>query len=151
MFSIRIAAIVIAGGLAITVSCASNQDSCQNNDTKVCACAGGTSGVQTCTDGEYGTCQCGSGPGSGDAGSSIKHVDVCVAPAFDCGGPATGLDCVTDHPGDSQGICRRVCTSFSVCLNDDQARSRFDTDCCPINGGSRVCDMSSMFPSGSCN
>jgi hypothetical protein len=91
------------------------------------------------------------GPGSGpEPTPTIKHGDICVAPAFDCG-TGNNLVCVVDNPGDSQGVCRLACSNFSACLNNDEARSMFDNDCCNIGNGGRVCDQDEFYPPGSCN
>ena len=125
---------------------------CIDNTNTPCLCADGHSSVQTCVAGHYAACQCDGQPPPPPPppGPTKKHGDVCVAPQFDCGSN-TNIECIVDHPTDAQGICRRVCGSFSDCLNDSDALHRFDTDCCDIGNGTRACGMKSMFPAGACN
>jgi len=59
--------------------------------------------------------------------------------------------CVVDHPGDAQGICRLACNSFSTCLSNSDTSSMFDTDCCDIGNGGRVCDQDQFYPAGACD
>ena len=82
--------------------------------------------------------------------SMFKHGSLCVAPDFNCGGASTGLICITDGPNDTQGVCRLVCPGFSACLNNDDARRRFDTDCCDSGNSTRVCGQRADFPAGAC-
>jgi hypothetical protein len=145
-------------------ACASPPDDCKTNDTRPCLCPGGTSSSQTCSGGGWGACVCGGNPGGPDAGggphgntpdappqgNKPKHGDICKAPDFDCG-TGTNLVCVVDQQGDTQGVCRLACGSFSDCLQDSQASSKFDTDCCDIGNGSQVCGQSSQWPSGACH
>jgi len=144
--------------VAIATGCAAPDETCKTNDTRACLCSGGMPGAQSCVNGTWGACSCGVNPDQPDANTSHpdqpdarpspthEHGDLCKAPDFDCGDD--GLVCVVDHQGDTQGMCRRSCTTFSDCLHDDSARSKFDTDCCDIANGTSACDNKSNLPSG---
>lgn len=153
---------------------------CVNNTTQACLCSGGDSGVQTCSGGSWGSCACdgtplctagatqacacSSGTGTqtcmgGTAWGTCqcptttqpKHGDNCVSPEFDCGPTSNNLACVVDNPNDTQGTCRRSCNMFSDCLNHQPALQLFDTDCCDVGNGGRVCDQKAHYPEGACN
>jgi hypothetical protein len=141
------------------VACATPEETCKTNETRPCVCPGGAPSSQTCKAGGWGECVCGA-PGGPDASmhtggpdaapSGPKHGDICVSPSFSCG-TGNNLICVVDHQGDTQGVCRFACGSFSDCLNNSQASSKFDTDCCDILNGSRVCGQSDNWPAGACD
>jgi hypothetical protein len=81
---------------------------------------------------------------------AVRHGDLCVAPAFDCG-VGTGLVCVIDQQGDTQGVCRAECASFSDCLDNEDAFEQFDTSCCDILNGTQVCGQTDDWPQGACS
>lgn len=116
---------------------------CKAGSTQACACTDGSKGVQSCTDNKWGTCQCMMSP-------SFRHGDVCKEPDYECG-QRNNLVCVVDQEGDTQGQCRLVCTTFSDCLRSDDARGKFDTNCCKIKNGTRVCGQRKYFPAGACD
>jgi hypothetical protein len=91
-----------------------------------------------------------SGGPDAPASATKHHGDICTAPDFDCG-QNTNLVCVVDQQGDTQGVCRYACGSFSDCLNYPDAHNRFDNSCCDIGNGTSVCGMESQWPAGACH
>ncbi len=144
--------------LALFAGCATPDDSCKTNDTRVCACPGGSSSSQTCSAGEWGECACGTNPHPGgpdgghgaqpDAAQShvAKHGDICFS-QDDCNS-GTNLLCVIVHAGDTQGSCRLACSTFGNCLSDPTASKMFDSDCCDLANGTSVCANQQTVPAG---
>jgi hypothetical protein len=123
------------------------------------ACGGGDDGDDSGDDGggnDGGGDDGGGDDGGGDDGGGDDtgpetpvQGTVCFDPS-DCQSAQTGLICVVDNAGDPQGICMLVCEDFSQCLNNPEALSRFETDCCQVSGGTRVCGKDENFPEGAC-
>lgn len=152
---------LVAGAAA----CATDSSSCDLNETRACVCPDGQPGAQSCdASGDWTACSCtggsgaggggggggGGGSGGGSGGATFKHGTICTSPNFACG-TANNLVCTVEEPTDSQGVCRLSCSTFGDCLNNADALNRFDTDCCDIGNGSRVCGQKSQWPDGACN
>ena len=154
--------LILLSSVGTLSGCATEDASCSLNDTRSCQCAGGATGAQTCdANGDWAVCACasggggggggggGSGSGSGGGGTVKKHGDTC-ATQTDCGS-GTNLVCVVDHPGDSQGICRLACSTFSQCLGNPEALHLFDTACCDIGNGTSTCGNEDNWPEDACH
>ncbi len=170
---VQILSLSLVLGAQLVAACATDDTSCSLNDTRNCICAGGAAGAQSCdANGKWGACNCGGGGGGGGTGggggggggggtggggggggsnTTLKHHgDICTASAFDCGS-TTNLVCIVDHPGDSQGSCRLACSTFAECLNNADARAKFDTSCCDVGNGTMTCGNSNNWPEGTCH
>lgn len=147
--------------LAFAGSGCASDAACDLNETRACVCPTGQSGAQACdANGDWTPCSCagdgggggggGNGGGGGGNGATFKHGTVCLAPTYACG-TATNLLCTVDQQGDAQGVCRLSCSTFADCLDNDDARSRFDTECCEVGNGTRVCGNQNEWPAGACD
>ncbi|MFU8806396.1 MAG: RCC1 domain-containing protein, partial [Bradymonadaceae bacterium] len=91
----------------------SSQAGCISGQTTSCACPGGLTGVQACTDdGRYGACECGDGVNHGgetDAGTDPEDAgidDASPGQRNTCGGrDALRFDNTSAEPGDPCGPC----------------------------------------------
>ena len=126
----------------------------------------GADAIEVCNDGSWGSYSCdtlcqqqGEAGGScGPAGGSDDclcesgpaepvHGSLCDSnDSSACGFPSSGLLCVVENQGDVQGTCRVVCNTFLECTDNDEALNAFDTECCDVFNGSRVCANDSVYP-----
>lgn len=105
---------------------------CQQDGAPGGSCGPGPSGAD---------CFCGEDPGP-----AFSHGDLCAPDTSGaCGFPSSGLLCVVENQGDTQGVCRLVCTQ-NECLFDDDTVNALDTECCDVFNGSRVCANDQVYP-----
>ncbi len=95
-------------------------DGCQDGQTASCTCSGGAiaTGVQTCSSGSFGACDCGSGGGGGGptAGTLCNDPGTLVCGTGPDGGKAYALYC---SPTDGTYSAVFQCPTTQSCYNVD--------------------------------
>lgn len=107
---------------------------------------GGNGGGEGESSGGEGEGQPPAGEGEGEAPPPSDHGKVCRDPS-DCGGNTI---CVVENAGDQQGVCRVVCSGVQDCLGNPEVTAPFDTSCCDVSGGTRVCADAVDYPNADC-
>lgn len=121
-----------------TTGCGAGCQECANEAEKVCACADGITGVQTCRDGTFGECDCIEPPPPAFCGDGLCDAGEARTCPGDCGAPCgDGFCAFTESPATCPRDCRASCGDGFCDAGEDAASC--PPDCSSGFCGDRVC------------